>query len=48
MNELLTQCAGTNMSFGFISKTEVEKQSKNQKTMTLMRQDTYPEMFKED
>ena len=30
MNELLTQCAGTNMSFGFISKTEVEKQSKNQ------------------
>ena len=41
---------GDNVTLGATDSAVIEwmKQSKNQKTMTLMRQDTYPEMFKED
>ena len=41
---------GENVTLGATDSAVIEwmKQSKNQKTMTLMRQDTYPEMFKED
>lgn len=41
---------GENVTLGATDSAAIEwmKQSKNQKTMTLMRQDTYPEMFKED
>lgn len=41
---------GDNVTLGATDSAVIEwmKQSKNQKTMTLIRQDTYPEMFKED
>lgn len=41
---------GDNVTLGATDSAVIEwmKQSKNQKTMTLIRQDTYPEMFKGD